>query len=337
VQVQAAVRQDVPVVLRNIGNVEAYDSVLLRARVDGTLDRLFFTEGQDVKAGQPLAQIDPRPYAAAYAEALAKRAADAATLANAQRDLTRYSNLARSDFASRQQVDTQKSTVAQLQAAIQGDEAQMASAQLNLDYAHITSPIDGRTGIRLVDPGNLVQASQATGIVTVTQIHPISVVFTLPQDDLPQLQDGMRHGTLPVTAFASDDRTQLGAGTLLTIDNQIDPSTGTIKLKATFRNPDDRLWPGEFVNVHIQVGTLKQALVVPSEAVQDGPSGQYVYLLKSDSSVAQQPIESGLVAGNVTVVTKGLSAGDRVVTAGQERLQDGTKVAVSDTSPRTGG
>ncbi len=334
VQAQAATRQDVPVVLRNIGSVQAYDSVLLRARVDGTIDRLFFTEGQDVKAGQPLAQIDPRPYAAAYAAAAAKKASDQAALANAQRDLARYSSLARNDFASRQQVDTQQSSVAQLQAAIQGDDAQIASAQLNIDYAHITSPIDGRTGIRLVDPGNLVQASQATGIVTVTQIHPISVVFTLPQDDLPQIQAGMaearaHQGALPVTAYAPDDRTKLGDGTLLTIDNQIDQSTGTIKLKATFPNPDDRLWPGQFVNARIQVGTLHNALVIPSSAVQNGPDGQYVYMVKPDRTVAQVPVGIGLDTGRIAVVQKGLAEHATVVTGGQERLQAGTKVDVT--------
>ncbi len=329
VQAQKATRQDVPVTLHNIGSVQAYNSVLLRARVDGTIDKLFFTDGQEVKAGQPLAQIDPRPYAAAYAQAAAKKAADAAALANAQRDLARYSNLARSDFASHQQVDTQRSTVAQLQATLQGDDAQMAAAQLNLDYAHVTSPIDGRTGIRLVDPGNLVQASQATGIVTVTQIHPIYVVFTLPQDDLPQIQAGMARGKLPVTAFASDDRTLLGQGTLLTIDNQIDQSTGTIKLKATFPNPDDKLWPGQFVNVRMQTGILHQALVIPSGAVQNGPDGQFVYVVKPNSTVAMQPIQVSMDTGTVAVVTKGLTDGTLVVTRGQERLQSGTKVAVA--------
>jgi multidrug efflux system membrane fusion protein len=329
VQVAAATRQDVPVLLRGIGSVQAFTSVLLRARVDGTLDKLFFTEGQDVKAGDPLAQIDPRPYAATYAAALAKRAQDQAALANAQRDLVRYSSLARSDFASRQQVDTQQSAVAQDQAAIQGDDAQIASAKLNLDFTTISSPITGRTGIRLVDPGNLVHATDATGIVTVTQIHPISIIFTLPQDELPQLQDGMAHGTLPVTVFASDDTTKLGEGTLLTIDNQIDQSTGTIKLKATSANPDNRLWPGEFVNAHIQVATLHQALVVPSVAVQNGPSGQYVYLVKPDHTVAQVPVVTGLDTGQIVVVQKGLDDGATVVTQGQSRLQAGSKVDVT--------
>ncbi len=329
VQVSTVTRQDVPVLLRGIGSVQAFASVLLRARVDGTVDKLFFTEGQEVKAGEPLVQIDPRPYAAAYAAALAKRASDQAALANAQRDLARYSNLARSNFASRQQVDTQQATVAQGQATIQGDEAQIASAKLNLDFTTISSPIDGRTGIRLIDPGNLVHGTDATGIVTVTQIHPISVVFTLPQDNLPQLQDGMAHGTLPVTVFASDDHTKLGDGTLLTIDNQIDQTTGTIKLKATFPNPDNRLWPGEFVNARIQVGTLGHALVIPSIAVQNGPSGQYVYTVKPDHTAAQVAVETGLDNGQIAVVLKGLAEGDTVVTQGQSRLQAGSKVDVT--------
>lgn len=329
VQVAKAARQDVPVMLHNIGTVQAYDSVLVRARVDGTIDKLFFTDGQDVKAGQPLAQIDPRPYAAAYAQALAKKATDEAALANAQRDLARYSSLAKSDFASRQQVDTQHALVAGLQATLQGDAAQIAAAQLNLDYAHVTSPITGRTGIRMVDPGNLVQASQATGIVTVTQIHPIFVIFTLPQDDLAQIQAGMAGGKLPVTAFASDNRTVLDQGTLLTIDNQIDQSTGTIKLKAVFPNPVDKLWPGQFVNVRVQTGTLHQVLVIPSAAVQNGPDGQFVYLVKADSTVAQQPVQIEMDTGTVAVVDKGLTDGATVVTHGQERLQAGTRIAIA--------
>jgi len=328
VQAVAAKREDVPVTLRNIGSVQAFASVLVRARVDGTLDRVFFTEGQDVKAGAPLAQIDPRPYAAAFAQAQAKRAADAAQMGNAQRDLQRYTNLARSDFASRQQVDTQQAGVAQSQANIQGDEAAMATAKLNLDFASIASPIDGRTGLRLVDPGNLVHASDASGIVSVTQIHPIAVIFTLPQESLPQVQAAMARQRLPVAAFAQDDRTQLAEGTLLTIDNQIDQSTGTIKLKAVFPNADDKLWPGQFVNARLQVGTLAHALTVPSNAVQRGPNGLYVYLVGSDSAAKMQPVDVQQDDGKVAVVGKGLDDGATVVTAGQSRLQDGAKVSV---------
>lgn len=328
VQAVAAKRDDVPVTLRNIGSVQAFAAVLVRARVDGTLDKVFFTEGQEVKAGAPLAQIDPRPYAAAFAQAQAKRAADAAQMANAERDLQRSTNLARSNFASRQQVDTQEAGVAQSQANIQGDEAAMATARLNLEFASIASPIAGRVGLRLVDPGNLVHASDATGIVSVTQIHPIAVIFTLPQDALPQVQAAMAGHRLPVTAFAQDDRTQLAGGTLLTIDNQIDQATGTIKLKAVFPNADDKLWPGQFVNARLQVGTLNNALTVPSNAVQRGPSGLYVYLVGSDSVAKMQPIEVQQDDGKVAVIGGGLDDGAMVVTAGQSRLQNGTKVSV---------
>lgn len=329
VQVGAVAFGDVPVLLRNIGSVQALNTVLVRARVDGTIDRLLFTEGQDVKAGQALAQIDPRPYAAVYAAAQAKRASDQATLVNAQRDLARYTSLARSDFASRQQLDTQQATVQQTQAGLQGDDAQIASAQLNLDYATVKSPIDGRVGLRLIDPGNLVHATDATGIVTVTQIHPIAVVFTLPQETLPQVQDAMARGRLPVLAFAGDDRTQLGEGELLTIDNEIDQATGTIRLKATFPNADSRLWPGQFVNVRLRVATLAHVLVVPSAAVQHGPNGLYAFVVKPDQTVASQPIEVAQDDGHDAVVSKGLDEGAQVVVAGQSRLQGGTKVAIT--------
>ena len=330
VQAVAAKRQDVPVTLRDIGSVQAFASVLVRARVDGTLNKVFFTEGQEVKAGAPLAQIDPRPYAAAFAQAQAKRAADAAQLSNSQRDLQRYSSLARSDFASRQQVDTQQASVTQAQANIQGDEAAMATAQLNLDFASIASPIEGRTGLRLVDPGNLIHASDATGIVTVTQIHPIAVIFTLPQETLPQVQAAMAARKLPVIAFAQDDRTQLAEGTLLTIDNQIDQSTGTIRLKAIFPNTDDKLWPGQFINARLQVATLAHALTVPSNAIQRGPNGLYVYVVGADAAVKMQPVAVQQDDGKIAVIGDGLPDAAVVVTAGQSRLQDGAKVSVGD-------
>ncbi len=337
VQAVAAKRQDVPVTLRNIGFVQALASVLVRARVDGTLDRVFFTEGQEVKAGAPLAQIDPRPYAAAFAQAQAKRAADAAQLGNAQRDLQRYAHLARSDFASHQQVDTQQASVLQAQANIEGDEAAMATAKLNLDFASITSPLDGRVGRRLVDPGNLIHATDATGIVTVTQVHPIAVIFTLPQETLPQVQAAMAARKLPVIAMAQDEHVELGQGTLLTIDNQIDQSTGTIKLKAIFPNQDDRLWPGQFVTARLRVDTLAHALTVPSNAIQRGPNGLYVYAVGANSAVKMQPVEVKQDDGKLAVIDRGLDDGAMVVTAGQSRLQDGTKVSVggADDSKRS--
>ncbi len=329
VQVAPVSRQDVKVFLRNIGTVQALASVLIRARVDGTLDSVAFTEGQDVRAGDLLARIDPRPFAAAYAQAVAKRAADSAQLANAKRDLDRSQSLARSQFASRQTVDTQSASAAQLEATVQGDDAAIASAKLNLDFASITSPIDGRVGLRQVDPGNLIHASDAAGIVTVTQIRPIGVIFTLPQDTLPQIHSAMDRGTLPVTAFASDDRTELGRGELLTIDNAIDPATGTIKLKTVFPNTDKRLWPGQFVNAHLETETLKGALVVPSSAVQRGPDGLFVYIVKPDQTASVQPIEVRQDDGHVAVVVKGVDVGAMVVTSGQSRLQNGARVAVT--------
>ncbi len=327
VQVTEAKRQDVPVLLRNIGAVQAFYSVLVRARVDGNLDRVFFTEGQDVKKGDPIAEIDPRPYAAVLAAVQAKQAADEAQVANARADLVRYSALVKRNFASQQQVDTQAALVAQLRATIAGDAASVQTAQLNLDFCHITSPIDGRTGLRLIDPGNLIHATDAQGIVTITQLHPIAVVFTLPQDDLPQIQAAMAQGTAPVLAYSADDRTELGRGTLMTIDNQIDQSTGTIKLKAEFANQANRLWPGLFINAQLQTGTLKDVVTVPSTALQRGPNGLYVYVVKSDSTVAMRPVTVRQDDAGLAVIADGVAPGDEVVVNGQLRLQDGSRVA----------
>jgi multidrug efflux system membrane fusion protein len=335
VQTATVKRMDVPVMLRNIGAVQAFQSVLIRARVDGTLDKVLFAEGQDVKAGDLIAQIDPRPYAATLAQATAKKGADEANLANAQRDLARYSSLASSSFASRQQVDTQNATVAQLQANIKGDDATIDAARLNLQFTSITSPIDGRTGLRLVDPGNLIHATDATGIVTITQIHPIAVIFTLPQDTLPRIQTSMAQGKLPVLAYTADDKTQLGTGELLTTDNTIDQTTGTIRLKAVFPNAESRLWPGQFVNVRLTLGTLKNALTVPSVTVQRGPAGLYVYLVKPDSTVAVQPVDVTQDDGQVAVIAKGLDDGVQVVASGQSRLQNGTRIAATAAAPKS--
>ena len=328
VSAEAVQRQDVPVLLRNIGAVQSYMSVLVRARVDGTLDRVLFTEGQDVHAGDKLAIIDPRPYAAALAQAQAKKSADEALLANARRDLVRYSNLARSDFASHQQVDTQNATVAQTEATIAGDDAAIQTAKLNLEFCTIVSPIDGRVGLRMVDPGNLVQAASAQGIVSINQIHPIAVVFTLPQDDLPKIHAAMARGPVPVQARSSDNATVLAEGKLLTTDNAIDASTGTIRLKAEFPNTDNRLWPGQFVNAGAEVDMLRGVLTVPSVAVQRGPNGLYVYLVKPDQTVAMQAVELRQDDGTVAVIAKGLDAGALVVTNGQSRLQDGSRVTI---------
>lgn len=329
VQATLATRQDVPVVLHNIGVVQAYQSVLVRARVDGSLDKVLFREGQEVKAGDPLALIDPRPYAASLAQAQARKAADEALLANARRDLARTTNLARSDFASRQQLDTQTAMVAQDQATIAGDDAAIATARLNVEFCTIAAPIAGRVGLRQVDAGNLIHAADAQGIVNITQIHPIAVVFTLPQETLPQVQAAMARGNLPVLAYAADDRAKLAEGRLLTIDNAIDQATGTIRLKAEFANADDRLWPGQFVNARLLADTLRGAVAVPSIAVQHGPAGLFVYVVKPDSTVAMQTVELRQDDGTTAVIASGLDEGAQVVTNGQSRLQAGARVTVN--------
>ncbi len=329
-------RLDVPIITRGLGTAQANQSVLIRARVDGTIDRVAFVEGQDVKPGDLLAVIDPRPYQAAYDQAVAKKAADTAMLANSRRDLARYSDLARSDFASRQSVDTQTASVSQATANTQADDAAIAAAKLNLDFTRITSPIEGRVGLRLVDVGNLVHAGDANGIVTINQIHPITVLFTLPQAMFPAVQDAIRTSSgkpLTVRAFDSDDNKELSEGTLLTLDNAIDTSTGTIRLKAVFANADDRLWPGEFVNAHLQLGTSHDAVVVPSAAVQHGVNGLYVYLAKPDGTAALTPVVAGQDDAGVTILTSGLSGNETVITAGQSRLTNGTRVAASAAQP----
>lgn len=335
-----ATKQDFPVFLSGLGTVQPFSSVIVRARVDGTLLKVPVTEGQEVKAGELIAVIDPRPYQATLDQALAKKAQDEAQLANARQDLARYASLVQKDFASHQQMDTQQAQVNQLLATIKGDEATIANAQLNLSFCFIQSPIDGRVGFRQVDPGNIVHASEPGGIMTLTQVHPISVVFTLPQNDLPAIVDGMAAGQLPVMAYASDDKTQLDKGVLLTPDNMIDTATGTIKLKATFPNQSNRLWPGQFVNARLLVGTRQNVLTIPSAAVQHGPIGLYVYLVNPDRTVQLTGIGIDLDNGRMAIVTRGLEPGAEVVVSGHSRLQTGSKIADAkpgDPKPSGGG
>ena len=332
VSAEPAKRQNVPIFVRGIGTVQALQSVLVRARVDGTIDKIAFKEGQDVKPGDVLATIDPRPYQATLDQAMAKKAADIAMLGNAKRDLARYSDLARNDFASKQSVDTQQASVLQSTATTQADDAAIAAAKLNLDFTRITSPIDGRVGIRMVDAGNLVHASDAGGIVSINQVHPISALFTLPQDLFPTVQDAIRSAgatSLSVQAYTGDDKRKLGDGTLVTVDNAIDTSTGTIRLKATFPNDDDRLWPGQFVDIHLQLGVATNAVTVPSPAVQHGVNGLYVYTVQNGNTAKLVQVSVGQDDGQTTIVTKGLSGGEIVVIGGQSRLTDGTKVAAA--------
>jgi membrane fusion protein, multidrug efflux system len=336
VSVTKAERQDVPIWLRGIGTVQALNTVTVRARVDGTLMQVPVSEGQLIKQGTLLGVIDPRPYQAALDQAMAKKAQDEAQLANAKLDLQRYSSLASQSFASRQQVDTQTMQVNQVTAALKGDEAAIEAAQLNLSYCYIAAPFDGRVGLRQLDPGNLVHASDAAGIMTITQVRPISVVFTLPQRNLLPIVDAMAKGTLQVAAWSSDDRRELAQGTLLTPDNAIDPATGTIRLKASFPNEEDRLWPGQFVEARLLLRTDKQVVAVPTRAVQHGQNGLYVYIVKPDSTVQRQPVEAE-DRGPVMVISKGLDAGQTIVLDGQSRLQDGTLIAATVPPGQAGG
>ena len=326
VTVVKVARQDVPQYLIGIGTVQAYRSVLVRARVDGTLDNIAFREGQTVHPGDLLAQIDPRPYAAVLAQAQAKRASDQAQIDNARRDLGRYTALARNAVASRQQVDTQQATVGQQTANLAGDDAAIASAMLNLSFCRIEAPIEGVVGLRLVDIGNLIHANDTGGIVSITQVHPISLVFTLPQDELPQVRDAMREGMPPVTAMAEDGKTPLSEGKLVTINNSIDTQTGTITLKAEFPNTDDRLWPGQFSAGRLRIHVAHGALTVPPQAVQHGPAGLYIYAVASDGTAQRRDVKIGYQDATTAIVTDGLNEGDTVVLSGQLRLQPGTRV-----------
>jgi multidrug efflux system membrane fusion protein len=322
-------RQDVPEFTRGIGTVQAYRQVLVRARVDGNLDSIHFREGQDVHPGDLLAEIDPRPYAATLAQAQAHRASDQAQLDNAKRDMARYANLVRTNVASRQQVDTQQALVETDQANLQADDAAIAAAALNLNYCRITAPIEGVVGFRLVDIGNLIHATDSTGIVSITQVHPIALIFTLPQDELPAVRDAMaaQGGSPEVDALAGDNPAVLSRGKLVTINNSIDTQTGTIELKAEFANTDNKLWPGQFVTGRLRLGTVKGALTLPPSAVQHGPDGLYVYLVKPDATAVQQKVTLGYQDETNAVVTDGLQDGDSVVLSGQLRLQPGMKVA----------
>lgn len=330
VSVAKVTRQDVPIWLRGLGTVQANYSVQLRPRVDGTLTEVPVKEGQDVRKGDLLAVIDPRPYKATLDAAMAKKQQDEAQLANAQADLARYASLVRKDFASHQQLDTQQAMVKQYTAAIAGDEAQIETAQLNLSFCYILAPFDGRVGLRNLDPGTVVHPAEATPILSIAQVEPISVTFTLPQDTLPAIMQAMRQHPLDVVAYASDNKTELERGRLLTADNTIDATTGTIKLKATFDNTRRALWPGQFVNARLLLGTDAGVIAVAASAVQHGPDGLFVYQLGANDTVSVQPIEVRRQEGDVYVVAKGLDAGATVVTAGQSRLQAGSHVAVRD-------
>jgi membrane fusion protein, multidrug efflux system len=324
----AAEERNVPVYVEGLGTVQAFNTVAVKTRVDGQITKLFFKEGQDVKAGDPLFQIDPRPFEAALQQAQATKEKDEAQLQSAQLDLERYAKLLPSGFQTRQSYDQQKGTVAQLQAAVKADQAQIDNAQLNLDYALIRSPIEGRTGQRMVDPGNFVQTAQNVSLVSITQVKPIFVNFTMPAERLDDIRKGQAQAPLKVIAYAMDDKTELAEGELTLIDNQVDVATGTIRLKAQFANADEPLWPGEFVNARIVLSTRQNAVTVPADAVMQGPEGPYLYVLSADDIAQRRHVEVAATQEGLAVISKGLAAGDRVVVEGQYRLTDGAKVKI---------
>ncbi len=322
-------RKDVPGYLEGLGTVQAFYTVKVTARVDGQLDKVAFTEGETLKKGQLLAQIDPRPFQAALDQALAQRAKDEAMLTNTQRDMERYMELAPQNLASKQTVDTQHAAVSQAQAQLKGDDATIENARTQLSYTTNTAPISGRTGIRNVDPGNLVHASDTQGIVVMTQIQPISVMFTLPEDEVPKMTEALARGTTSVVALARDDGTVLDSGVVSLLDNQIDQTTGTIRVKATFPNAHQLLWPGGFVTARVLVAMHKQALTMPPAALQRGPDGMFAYVLQADSTVAVRALKVTLLDENTVIVDSGLTAGERVVTTNVYRLEPGTTVRIN--------
>jgi multidrug efflux system membrane fusion protein len=326
---------DVPVLLDGLGTVQAFNVVEIKAQVSGTLVALPAREGQEVHKGDLIAEIDPRPYQAALDQANAKQQEDAATLQSAQLDLRRYQSLARSSFAPVQQVDDQQATVSKTQATIAADNAAIETAKINLGYSVIHAPFDGRVSLYQVDVGNLIETGSQTGIVSITQDKPIAVVFTLPEADLARIQDARQKGPVPVLVSDSSNTDTNGSkplakGTLLTPNNTIDTTTGTISLKAEFPNDDDHLWPGEFVNARLQVTILHNAVTIPLPAVEHGPNGLFVYMVKPDQTIGQTMIQVGYEDNGRAVVTKGLSGNETVVVTGQSRLAPGTKVKATD-------
>jgi multidrug efflux system membrane fusion protein len=318
---------DFPIVLESLGQVQAFNTVLVRARVDGQIDKIAFKEGQMVKAGDLLAQIDPRPFQAVRDQAVAKKAQDEANLANAKLDLSRYATLAKQSFATQQQVDTQNSLVNQLTASIAADAAAIDAAKVNLDYTTIRAPLSGRVGFRLIDQGNLVNAGQQTGIVTIAQLRPIAVVFTEPQEHVDRINQELAKGPLAVTVENSDGE-KLATGELTVSDNQVDVATATIRLKAEFENADNRLWPGLAVTTKLTVGVEKNVLIVPEEAVQHGQNGLYVYVVDAQNHAEVRPVKVARQNVTMAVIAEGLKEGERVVTAGQLLLQPGAQVAI---------
>lgn len=329
-------KQDVPVYLSGLGAVTAFNTANLKSRVDGQIMKVNFREGQYVNEGELLIEIDSRPYQVQLEQMQAQLFKDQASLRDAKLNLDRYTALIPSGSIAQQQVDTQKATVDQLDGQVRTDQAQIDNAKLQITYCHITAPFSGRIGLRQVDPGNIVHAADTNPMLILTQLQPIAVIFTLPEDVLPNVAQQMKRGTLEVDAFSRDDLTKLATGTLLTIDNQIDPTTGTAKLKAVFDNKDDKLWPNQFVNADLLLETRKNSTVVPTAAILRGPQGTFVYTVNPDKTVQDKPVTISLTQGDTTVVTSGVNPGDTVVTDGQDKLQRGSSIVPRNAPPSTG-
>jgi multidrug efflux system membrane fusion protein len=319
-------KKDVPIYLDGLGTVQAFNSVSVHVRVDGQLQKVAFTEGQQVKAGDFLAQIDPEPFKAQLGQAVAKKHEDDAQFVNAQVQLERDTDLLKQKIVSQQDYDTQKALTVQLEAAVKADQAAIDSANVQLNYTRVISPIDGRTGIRLVDQGNIVHATDQNGLVVITQLHPISVVFTVPEQKVSAIQKEKAVRPLQVLAVDRDNRTVLGKGELAVVDNQIDTTTGTIRMKATFPNEDGQLWPGQFVNTRLLLNVRTNGLVVPASVVQRGQEGPYAFIITEASTVEMRPVKAGQIENGEVLIEEGLQPGERVVVDGQFKLQNGSKV-----------
>lgn len=332
VAVSPALKQNVPYYLSGLGSVTAFNTVTVKSRVDGNLDKVNFKEGQFVREGDLLAEIDPRPYQVALEQMEGQLFRDQAQLNNARVDFKRYDQLAKEGVIASQQVDTQSATVQQLEGAVRADQAQIDTEKLQLVYCKITAPLAGRVGLRLVDQGNMIHATDPNGLVVITQVEPIAVLFTLPEDSLQEVIQHMKGEELGVQAYSRDDQKKLATGKLLTVDNQIDPTTGTVRFKAAFDNHDLSLWPNQFVNIRLQLAVRENATVVPLAAIQNGTQGSYVYTVK-DGKANLQPVKVDMTQGNIALIANGVLVGDQVVVDGQERLQSGTPVEVHNAAP----
>jgi multidrug efflux system membrane fusion protein len=328
-------KKDVPFYLTGLGSVTALNTVTVHTRVDGEIMRVAFKEGQFVHAGDTLVEIDPRPFEVALDQAQGQLAKDIASQNDAKVDLGRYQTLWQEGVIARQQLDSQQATVGQFDGAIQSDQAQIANAKLQLTYSHITAPISGRVGLRLVDSGNIVHATDTNGMLVITEVQPISVIFTLPEDNLQQVVEQMKSRQLPVEAYSRDNNAKLADGILQTIDNQIDQTTGTIRFKAQFENRDLSLWPNQFVNIRLFLNVKKDALVIPSAAVQKGAQESFVYVIKPDNTAEYRAVQVDFSQGNDSVIRQGLKPEEQIVVDGQDKLQDGTHVVVR-TNPAAG-